>query len=133
MADQGKLRRVLLLLRVSVFVVMLVWTVDKFVRPAHASSVYETFYLTPALGAAVMYAIGVAELLLISAFLLGYKKQLSYGLVFLLHAISTLSTFKQYLAPYDSINLLFFAAWPMLAACWALYSLREHDTLLTVG
>jgi putative oxidoreductase len=29
-------------------------------------------------------------------------------------------------------NLLFFAAWPMLAACIALYLLRDQDTLLTV-
>jgi putative oxidoreductase len=29
------------------------------------------------------------------------------------------------------VNLLFFAAWPMLAACFALYYLRESDTLGT--
>jgi hypothetical protein len=26
-------------------------------------------------------------------------------------------------------NILFFAAWPMLGACFALYYLRDHDTL----
>jgi hypothetical protein len=31
------------------------------------------------------------------------------------------------LAPFD--NLLFFAAWPMLAACITLYLLRDLDTL----
>lgn len=30
-------------------------------------------------------------------------------------------------------NLLFFAAWPMLAACLALFLLRDEDTLATVG
>jgi hypothetical protein len=30
-------------------------------------------------------------------------------------------------------NLLFFAAWPMLAACFALYLLRDLDTLGVVG
>jgi hypothetical protein len=52
-------------------------------------------------------------------------------LVFVLHGISTLSSYRQYLDPFD--NLLFFAAWPMLAACFALYSLRDLDTRWTLA
>lgn len=37
---------------------------------------------------------------------------------------------SQYLDPFN--NLLFFAAWPMLAACFAFYLLRELDTRLAV-
>ena len=40
--------------------------------------------------------------------------------------------FKQYLAPFEGPNLLFYAAWPMLAACFALYRLRDLDTLWAV-
>ena len=29
-------------------------------------------------------------------------------------------------------NLLFFAAWPMLAACLALYLLRDYDRLASI-
>ena len=47
-----------------------------------------------------------------------------------LHAISTLSSYKMYLAAFD--NLLFFAAWPMLAACIALFYLRDLDTRFTI-
>ena len=36
-----------------------------------------------------------------------------------------------YLEPFD--HLLFFAAWPMLAACFALYLLRDDDTLCVFG
>jgi hypothetical protein len=68
---------------------------------------------------------------LILAFVAGVQKRLTYGLVFVLHGISTLSSYRQYLDPFD--NLLFFAAWPMLAACCALYSLRDLDTRWTVG
>jgi hypothetical protein len=46
-----------------------------------------------------------------------------------LHGISTVSTFSQYLAPFQGTNLLFYAAWPMLAACVTLYALRDLDTL----
>ncbi len=37
------------------------------------------------------------------------------------------------LDPLTDANLLFFAAWPMLAACIALFLLCEHDTLLSIG
>ena len=42
-----RLPLVLLLLRLSVFVVMLMWTLDKFVRPAHAATIYKVFYRLP--------------------------------------------------------------------------------------
>ena len=48
-----------------------------------------------------------------------------------MHTVSTLSSWRQYLDPFD--NLLFFAAWPMLAACIALYLLRDHDNLLSIN
>ena len=48
-----------------------------------------------------------------------------------MHAGSTFSAYAQY---YDVFNnLLFFAAWPMLAACAALYLLRDADTKFTLG
>ncbi|MDF1578295.1 MAG: hypothetical protein P1P81_07615, partial [Desulfobulbales bacterium] len=63
----------------------------------------------------------------------GFMKRFSYGTVLVLHAISTFSSYRQYLAPYDGPNILFFAAWPMLAACLALYLLRDRDVLFTVS
>jgi putative oxidoreductase len=61
----------------------------------------------------------------------GWKKRISYGLVLIMHAISTLSSWQQYLDPFN--NLLFFGAWPMLAACYALYVLRDLDVRWTVA
>jgi hypothetical protein len=123
----------LLILRVTVFLVMLIWTIDKFVRPTHAASVYEHFYFVRGLGPAVMYAIGVAELVLLIGFVIGLVPRLTYGLVLLLHAVSTFSSFRQYLHPFDGLNLLFFAAWPMLGACFALYYVRDLDTIFRPG
>jgi hypothetical protein len=124
---QRKLEISLLSLRIGVFVVMQMWTLDKFVRVDHAKIVFEKFYLLTGFENAIMYALAGAELLLILAFLIGVKKRFTYGLILLLHAASTISSFKQYLNPFDGANLLFFAAWPMLAACITLYIMREYD------
>lgn len=123
-------QRALLFLRLSIFTVMLMWTLDKFVNPGHAIAVFNKFYHLGGLNSVAIGAIAALELVLITAFVLGYRKTFSYGAVLALHAVSTLSSYPQYLNPWP--NLLFFAAIPMLAACWALFSLRSQDTLFTV-
>lgn len=120
----------LFFLRLGVFIVMLMWTLDKLFKPAHAANVFKKFYFIGGLDQGIFYVIGMVELLIILAFLAGFKKRWSYGIVLLLHAVSTLSAFGNYLNPWT--NLLFFAAWPMLAACFALYYLRDADTLWVV-
>ena len=130
--DRNRVAVALLVLRVTVFLVMLIWTIDKFVRPSHAASVYEHFYFLRGLGPTTIYAIGAVELVVLIGFVIGFVPRLTYGLVLLFHAVSTLSSFRQYLHPFESVNLLFFAAWPMLAACFALYYLRDLDTLWSV-
>ena len=131
MVTNRRIPEALLALRLSVFLVMGLWTLDKLVNPAHARRVFERFYGIDGLADGVLYAIGAAELLLVLAFVVGARKRLTYGLVLLFHTISTLSTFREYLDPFAG-NLLFFAAWPMLAACFTLYLLRDLDTIWTV-
>lgn len=126
-----RLRVALLGLRVGVGLVFVFWALDKIVQPEHSTQVFGAFYRMPNTGHTALLALGVAQLALTAAFLLGVAKRFSYGAVLVLHAISTLSSFAKYLEPFSS--LLFFAAWPMLAACAALYLLRDYDTLATLG
>lgn len=128
--DNITLSRALLALRLGVFVVMFMWTVDKFVNPGHAAGIFGNFYGLEGLGSAIVIFLGMVELILILAFVAGLYKKWTYGAILLLHGASTLASWRFYLG-FD--NLLFFAAWPMLAACYALYVLREHDTLMTVS
>ena len=131
MSTSRRLAWSLLGLRLSVFLVFLVWTIDKFVRPSHAVGVFADFYGIGGTAGVIPVLAGI-ELLLLVAFVLGVARRFTYGAVLLLHAGSTLSSWAQYLAPFDGPNLLFFAAWPMLAACAALYALRDHDAF-TIG
>ncbi len=129
MTIEKRLPLSLFFLRISVFLVMLMWTLDKFIRPDHGAAVFEKFYFISGLGNIPIYIIGAVQLLIILAFVTGFLKKVSYLLVLFMHAISTFSAFKIYLMPYGSgANLLFFAAWPMLAACFALYYLKDFDT-----
>lgn len=128
--DTQRIANALLLLRLGVFIVMLMWTLDKFVNPQHSAAVYENFYGLGGVSAAAFMVIGALQLVVVLTFVAGFMKRYSYGIILVLHGISTLSSWQQYLDPFN--NLLFFAAWPMLAACIALYMLRDLDTRWTV-
>ena len=122
-----KLINSLFFLRLSVALVLIMWTVDKFINPAHASGVFDHFYFIPGVEGNLMTLIALAECVLIALFLIGRFKNITYLLVLIIHAVSTLTPFAKYLDPYEGANLLFFTAWPMLAACYALYVLRDED------
>ncbi|MAE73674.1 MAG: hypothetical protein CL675_06235 [Bdellovibrionaceae bacterium] len=130
--DPTQLKRGLFALRLGVFIVFFMWTIDKFINPGHTVSVFKRYYLIEDLGLQLAYVIGAAQLLLVLGFLVGVKKRLTYGALLLMHSISTISTWQMYLDPWGPKNLLFFAAFPMLAAIYALYILRDADTLLSI-
>lgn len=115
----------LLLLRLGVAVVMAFWTADKFLNPDHAGAVFSNFYGLEGLGAHAFLAIGIAQALIVLAFTIGLFRTFSYAAVLLMHTVSTLSSWRQYAEPFE--NLLFLAAWPMLAACVTLFLLRRYD------
>lgn len=117
----------LLLLRLGVFSVFLFWALDKLLHPEHAARVFDTFFGMAGMGENIFYVIGAVQLVLVLAFVAGVLKTWTYGIILLLHTVSTLAAFGKYLQPFD--NLLFMAAWPMLAACAALFLLRDYDTL----
>jgi putative oxidoreductase len=132
MNEKQRLEVSLLLLRVGVSVVMVVWTIDKFIRPEHSKQVFKSFYFVQDISLTALYSIATIQLLLTLGFLFGIKKSFTYGSILLLHGISTFSSFKQYLAPYEGPNIMFFAAWPMFAACVALFLLRREDNLMAL-
>lgn len=130
-AIDKKIPWALLVLRVGIFVVMFVWAIDKLLNPEHTAAVFDGFYGIGGLTATFAAVLGILQIILCLAFLVGLWKTLTYGLILLMHGVSTLSSFPQYLDAFN--NLLFFAAWPMLAACIALFMLREYDTKLAIN
>lgn len=107
----------MLLIRVSVYIVMLMWTLDKFFNPSHSAKVYEKFYMISELGSTTCTVIAIIELFVLICFILGVYKRFFYATVLRLHTVSTLSSHQQYMSPFQGANLLFFAAWPI---CWLL-------------
>lgn len=127
---ENRLSWSLLALRISVFIVMFVWTLDKFINPSHSMGIFEKFYSISGVTELPVYIMGALQMVLVLAFVGGVAKRWTYGAIFILHGGSTLSSFPQYLDAFN--HLLFFAAWPMWGACFALYLLRDADTRWTL-
>ena len=121
----------LLLLRLSVGLVLLVWAFDKILNPSHGGAVLESFYGLSGAGETAVQAIGVVQGLIVLAFLIGFARTWTYGAVLAMHGATTLISWSAYLQPLK--NILFFAAWPMLAACITLFLLRDHDRIASVS
>ena len=124
----NKLTNCLFYIRISIALVLIMWTIDKFINPAHGVGVFEKFYFIAGLETQIMTIIGVLEMALIALFLIGRFKNITYLAVLIIHAVSTITPYGVYLDPFAGAGLLFFAAWPMLAACYMLYVFREDDT-----
>ena len=76
---------------------------------------------------------GVLMMALLIAFLVGFKKKITYFLVFILHAVGTLMTLPKLIVGTESLNILFLAAIPAAAAMFLLWQLRDEDTMLSLN
>lgn len=123
----------LLGLRLGVFLVLFVWVLDKFVNPGHTAGVFKAFYGVSNLTDTLAYVLGALQGVILLSFLIGFQKRWATLLILLMHFLSTVTPMARYFNPFEGANLLFFAAWPMLAAVVTLYLLREFDTKFSLN
>ena len=69
---QNRLQWSLLSLRLGVFIVMVMWTFDKFVNPGHSARIFEHFYGISGSSDIVAYIIGALQLVLSISIFSGY-------------------------------------------------------------
>ena len=132
MKSQQQLKIGLLLIRLSTGIFFLVWSIEKLIYPEITQKVFSRFY-TIEISPAVSYGVGILQTIIVLAFMAGLFKTWTYGLILGMHAVSTLSTYKELLNPYQPPNHLFWAAVPLLAALVALFLVRKEDKLFTLG
>lgn len=118
-----------LTMRLTLGLFLLQWSIEKLVSPSVTVRITANFYGI-AIPEYTVPLMGVAELLISTALLLGFARRPVYGLATIIHAISTIATWRQLLDPFGFGkvgNHLFIAGVPVLGAFLALYLLRELD------
>lgn len=114
-------------LRIGLGVFLLLFGLDKLVAADAAARIFMQYYGMN-LSTTLVYGVGVLEIALALAILAGAWRTLSYGLGFLVHAASTLASYRELLAPFGD-NHMHLSALPVLAAFAALFLLRHRDSL----
>ncbi|MEP3653453.1 MAG: hypothetical protein ABJO36_01025 [Litorimonas sp.] len=128
-----QLRLPLFLTRLSIFYFLLPWQIMRFTKPESASGIAKKYYHVGGLNESVGLVIAVFWMALLIAFLVGFKKTVSYGLVFVLHAGAILLALPSYIMGTAGFNQLFLAAIPAAAAMGLLWMLRKEDSLLSLS
>ncbi|CAN0524301.1 unnamed protein product, partial [Scytosiphon promiscuus] len=105
---------------------------DKILNNQHAIKTVSKFYVSVD-STSIILALGVVQLIVVLAFAGGLFKTISYGAVFLMHAVSTVASYQLYMTPLARPNILFWAAIPVLAGLLLLFVLRHRDNFLTMG
>lgn len=132
MTDSKRLQIGLFVLRLGIFSVFLVWTLDKIFNPAHNSGMIGHYYHVD-VSHTVLLVLGIVELIFLALFVTGKFKALTYGGVLLFHTVTTLVSSPRLFPPYEIHQLLYFGSLPMLAACICLFLCRRQDTFLSLG
>ncbi len=125
------LRLPLFLTRLSIAIFLLPWILMRFIDGgASAKGISKKYYFfeQPDI---LTTLIGVGWLILLAAFLVGFKKKISYFLVFLIHAVGTAFSLRFMIPGTENFVPTFMAALPALMAMYLLWTLRKEDTLLS--
>lgn len=126
----------LLLLRLGLAWFIFVWAVNKFLAPAQYASIWKNFHGFD-IGSHLSYWIGGAQILVCLLVAIGYKRTISYGVIFAMHAFTTIAVYERIIDPFKISERGFpvnrgmsitFAVFLAFAALWLLRN-RDHWSL----
>jgi putative oxidoreductase len=119
----------LLILRLTLALFFAQWSIEKFIHPEAAASIFAHFYGLQ-ISAMIAYVFGAVELAFTIGLLLGVARTIALGGLIVIHGISVLVSWYQLLHPWAAVpNHLFIASIPVLGGLVALFLLRDRDTL----
>jgi uncharacterized membrane protein YphA (DoxX/SURF4 family) len=120
----------LLILRITLGLFLLLWGLEKLIIPERTVGIYDHFYGIP-MTTAVAPVLGVLQVALSLALLVGLWRRWSYGLATLVHAYSVIASWQPLIDPWGliwgEVKHLFLAGVPVLAGFVVLYMLRDLD------
>ena len=135
---EKRLAYCLLACRLGVFIVFLVWTYNKLVRPEHGVHMMGKFYFIPGLTETVILAFSVFELVMCVLLLIGLYKRLVRGFFLFLSilAVAVPQVIQGYIKAITEQahpTILYFTGFCLLACSISIYVLRDYDTLFSIS
>ena len=143
---KAKVRLPLFVCRLSLVLVYLTWTYDKFFNAKHGASIMNRHYGLDFVTAPMVFGLGFLELIFVLAILFGFHKRITRGLLVIFSAISVfgpkvMNGYLRYLDPDATIvekgSQIFhphflLPAFCMLVCSIIIYAMRDYDTLYSL-
>ena len=125
----------LLILRLGLVWFLFVWAVNKIIEPEQYMRIWGYFHGID-IGATMPYIMGTVQIVICLMAALGLWRNLSYGLLFLMHLVTVIVIFPSLIAPFviedgfpvNRNNSIAVAALAGFAALWLLRH-RDHFSL----
>src|SRR5258706_5195322 len=125
----------LFILRFFLAIFLLQWSIEKLILPDAVADIGRSFYgvTVPAEGS---YGLGIAELIVSLALLVGFYRTVSYGLSLLIHTVTVVVSWRQLFDPWGLANVgshLWVSTWPTWGGFAALFHPQDRDPIPVSG
>jgi len=125
----------LFILRFFLALFLALWSVEKLILPEATIRIAQNFYgVTLSVG--VSYTLGILELLISLALLLGAWRTISYALALLIHTVTVIVSWRQLFDPWGLAKVgthIWISTWPTWGAFIALFLMRDLDAYTVDG
>src|SRR5436189_6256732 len=129
MSPEKRIPAALLILRFFLAIFLLQWSIAKLFLPDAAARIARSFYGVT-LPVEASYALGIAELIVSLALLLGFYRTVSYGLSLLIHTVTVVVSWRQLFDPWGLAkvgNHLWISTWLRCGGFSSLFLMRDRD------
>lgn len=124
----------LFLLRLSIGLLVFWWGLDKILNVEHAMGVSDTFYGGLLSSATVLPVLGVAQIAVALAYIVGFKRMIVDWIVTLINTGSMVGVWKSIVDPFgyvlEGANALFFPSLTIFAGCLVLIALHDQEEIV---
>lgn len=130
--SSDKLKYSLFLMRVALFFVLLIGTLIKVMHPEVVMNGISYANLFSIDNSMVSMIISFFEFVILFAFLLGFKKKITYGLVCGMTILSFISIIKIFSDLFNPAYFILLYIIPMMVGSYLLYVLRDYDLVFSI-
>ncbi len=135
MTQERRIEIALLIIRVTAAIFLGLWATLKFHHPEWQRNIFEGAYKVSFFTVTdnLSYFLGGLQLIVVLAFVTGFMRTWSYGLMMLMSAAGVIGSIGSFMTYFNYPKNLMLTSIPTLGALIALFILRDMDNLFSLS
>lgn len=135
MTNERRIEVALLIIRITAAIFLGLWATLKFHHPEWQRNIFEGAYNISFFTVTdnLSYFLGAVQIIIVLAFVSGFLRTWTYGLMMLMSAAGVIGSLGSYMVYYNYPKNLMLTSIPTLGALVALFILRDMDNLFSLS